>query len=44
MLELAVALPKYFHIAWITRICRRFDAFGLIANGGASNALGMGLK
>ncbi len=44
MLELAVALPKYSHIAWITRIHHRSDAFGLIADGGGSNALAMGLK
>jgi hypothetical protein len=44
MLELAVALPKYSHIAWITRIHHRSDAFGLISDGGGSNALAMGLK
>ncbi|MDH3721729.1 MAG: hypothetical protein OER74_09545 [Desulfobacteraceae bacterium] len=44
MLELAVALPKYSHIAWITRIHHRSDAFGLIGDGGGSNALAMGLK
>ena len=44
MLELAVALPKYSHIAWITRIHHRSDSFGLIADGGGSNALAMGLK
>jgi hypothetical protein len=41
---LAVALPKYSHIAWITRIYHRSGAFGLIADGLGSNALGMGLK
>jgi len=44
MLELAVGLPDYPRVALITRIHHRSDAFGLISNGGGSNALVFGLK
>ena len=44
MLELALGLPDYPHVALITRIHHRSDAFGLIADGGGSNALAVGLK
>jgi len=44
MLELALGLPAYPHVALITRIHHRSDAFGLIADGGGSNALAVGLK
>jgi hypothetical protein len=44
MLELALGLPDYPRIALITRIHHRSDAFGLIPDGGGSNALAFGLK
>ena len=44
MLELALGLPDYPRVALITRIHHRSDAFGLIADGGGSNALAVGLK
>lgn len=44
MLELAVGLPNYPRVALITRIHHRSDAFGLISNGGGSNAFAFGLK
>jgi len=44
MLELALGLPDHPRVALITRIHHRSDAFGLIADGGGSNALAMGLK
>ena len=44
MLELALGLPDYPHVALITRIHHRSDAFGLIPDGGGSNALAVGLK
>ena len=44
MLELAVGLPDYPRVALITRIHHRSDAFGLINDGGGSNALAFGLK
>jgi hypothetical protein len=44
MLELALGLPDYPRAALITRIHHRSDAFGLIADGGGSNALAVGLK
>jgi len=44
MLELALGLPDYPRVALITRIHHRSDAFGLIADGGGSNALAFGLK
>ena len=44
MLELALGLPDYPRIAFITRIHHRSDAFGLIPHGGGSNALAVGLK
>ncbi len=44
MLELALGLPDYPHVALITRIHHRSDAFGLISDGGGSNALAFGLK
>jgi hypothetical protein len=44
MLELALGLPNYPHLALITRIHHRSDAFGLIHNGGGSNAFAVGLK
>ena len=44
MLELALGLPDYPQVALITRIHHRSDAFGLIAGGGGSNALAVGLK
>ena len=44
MLELALGLPDYPRVALITRIHHRSDAFGLIPDGGGSNALAFGLK
>jgi hypothetical protein len=44
MLELALGLPEYPHVAVITRIHHRFNAFGLISDGGGSYALTLGLK
>ena len=44
MMELAVALPAYPHVAWIVRIHHRSNAFGLVADDGGANALAMGLK
>jgi hypothetical protein len=44
MLELALGLPDYPHVALITRIHHRSDAFGLVSDGGGSNALAFGLK
>ncbi len=44
MLELSLGLPDYPRVALITRIHHRSDAFGLIADGGGSNALVVGLK
>ena len=44
MLELAIGLPDYPRVALITRIHHRSDAFGLVADGGGSNALVFGLK
>jgi len=44
MLELAIGLPKHPRIAVFTRIHHRSDGFGLISNGGGSNALVFGLK
>lgn len=44
MLELAIGLPDYPRVALITRIHHRSDAFGLVADGGGSNALAFGLK
>jgi len=44
MLELALGLSDYPQLALITRIHHRSDAFGLIHDGGGSNALGVGLK
>jgi hypothetical protein len=44
MIELAVGLPNYPRVALITRIHHRSDAYGLVSNGGGSNALVFGLK
>ncbi len=44
MFELAIGLPKYPRVAVFTRIHHRSDGFGLISNGGGSNALVFGLK
>jgi len=44
MIELALGLPDYPRVAVITRIHHRSDAFGLINDGGGSNALVFGLK
>lgn len=44
MIELALGLPDYPRVAVITRIHHRSDAFGLINDGGGSNALAFGLK
>jgi hypothetical protein len=44
MIELAIGLPDYPRVAFITRIHHRSDAFGLVADGGGSNALVFGLK
>ena len=44
MIELALGLPDYPRVAVITRIHHRSDAFGLINDGGGSNALAIGLK
>ncbi|MCK5162214.1 MAG: hypothetical protein KAQ72_00785 [Desulfobacula sp.] len=44
MLELATGLPEYPRVAVFTRIHHRSDGFGLISNGGGSNAFIFGLK
>ncbi|MFC1763866.1 hypothetical protein ACFL6U_17550 [Planctomycetota bacterium] len=45
MIELALALPQHAErTALILRIHHRSDAFGLVAEKGGSNALGLGMK
>lgn len=44
MMELALALPDYPQVAFITRIHHRSNAFGLMTDEGGSNALAFGLK
>lgn len=44
MLELALGLPEYPNIAFITRLHHRSGGFGLINDKGGSNALAIGIK
>jgi len=44
MMELALGLPEYPNIAFITRLHHRSTGFGLITDKGGSNALAIGIK
>lgn len=44
LVELELALPDHPELAFITRIHHRSNAWGLVADDGASNALAIGLK
>jgi len=44
MIELTLGLPEYSHVALITRLHHRSNAYGLFADKGGSNALAIGLK